>query len=416
MENNKKIFWITTQFPEGEKNRSGMFIYRTINVLSKYYPIIVICLYHSTPPIFSIFKRFKNYKEIFNEWRKLRSAEPTKPNYIDDSYEVIYVKYFRPPRGRFSFSEGYFAFRAIKKKVNKQLKLGNILLHANWLLPEGKAAELLSKKFSFPYIITLRGDEVDNLKVGSFNYKSIESILKNSKKVASVSHELFKVCESKNLYIKSDKRILTHNFYEVDKFIIKDKKEARKFVGVNDKSKILFFAGGLNKGKNVDVLIKSVGELIKESHALQLYIAGSGYEKNFLQDIANERKISDRIIFIGNLQPEELIEYYNAADLFCLVSKHEGLPNVVVESLLCGTPVIASSVAEIPFLIKEGINGFLVEPNSINSLCDKIKKGLVNYWDRNIIRESMKFLFPDNVLNEYRKLYNEFGLSIKKTE
>jgi teichuronic acid biosynthesis glycosyltransferase TuaC len=354
---------------------------------------------------------FKNFTEITSAWKKNLFSKPAKPSNSDD-INIIYIKYFRPPRGKLLFLEGYFAAKAIKKKVKKLLESGNILLHAQWLFPSGKATELLSKEFRLPYIITLRGDEVNHLKVGSYNYRSAETILKNSIKVASVSQDLFERCKKKNLIINDNKKAITHNFYEVNKFIIKDKKKAQENIGSNDESKILFFAGGLNKRKKVDILIESVYELCRVGCNIKLYIAGSGYEENSLKNLAKEKKIYGRIKFVGNLTTNELIEYYNAADLFCLASKYEGLPNVVVESLLCGTPVIASSVGEIPFLIKEGENGFLAESNSIPSFCNKIKKGLAHNWNRNYLRESMRHLFPENVLNEYKKLYNGFKLTI----
>jgi len=410
MQNKGSIFWLTTQFPKEENNRSGMFIYRTVKELSKYYPITVLCLYPLTPPIISMAKNFRNYKGIIKRWIKLNPLQPVKPD-KSDKFDVIYIKYFRPPRGKFSFLEGYFAFIAVKKKMKHLLEPGNILLHANWLFPAGKTAELLSKKFNLPYIITLRGSDVNYLKRNSYNYKSTASILENSSKVTSVSEALLEKCENLNLLV-NNKKAVTHNFYDIDKFTIKDKEKAREYVGLDNKSKMLFFAGGLTENKNVDVLIKSIHQLCAEGYDLQLYIAGTGNEENFLKNLAAEKKISDRVFFTGSLSPEELIEYYNAADLFCLVSKYEGLPNVIVESLLCGTPVVASSVGEIPCLIKEGINGFLVEPNSISSLSEKIKESLLLNWDRNALRESMSFLFTENVLNEYKKLYGEFDFFV----
>jgi glycosyltransferase involved in cell wall biosynthesis len=412
MENKRNIFWITREFPIGNYNRSGMFIYRTIKQLSKHYPITVIRLYHITPPIFSFIRYFKSFPEIFKQWKKIPFSKPIKPPESDD-FNVIFVKYLRPPRGRFSFLEGYFAFRAIDKKLKKLLKTGDNLLHANWIFPEGKAAELLAKKYNIPYIVTLRDAEIISLKLGSYNYKAAESILKNSKKVTSVANALFKECEVKDLSIKDDKKIITHNFYETDKFVVINKQDARKMLGIDDKDKMIFFAGGLDKVKNVDILINSFSELYQTFNDLKLFIAGIGYEEHSLRSLAKEKKVSDRVIFVGSLNTIDLVKYYNAADLLCLPSKNEGLPNVVVESLLCGTPVIASNVAEIPYLIKEGINGFLVQPNSISSLSDGITKGLTTTWNRKTIRESMYFLFPDNVLNEYKKLYEEFNFFIK---
>ncbi len=412
MENKKNIIWLTTQFPEGEKNRSGMFIYRTVKELTKHYPITVICLCPTTPPIIPMIKNWKNYKEIFKEWKKLHSNKPVKPKQAGQ-LNVIYVRYLRPPRGKFSFLEGYVAYRSIKKYIDELFKDKNILFHANWLFPAGKTAELLAKKFNSPYIITLRGSDVNSLNRNSWNYKSAKSTLKNSNEITSVSEKLLDRGRNMNLLDNNYTKKITHNFYETNKFIIKDKEKSRKFLGVAIKAKVVFFAGNLTKNKNVDLLIKSLYKLNLEKNYMQLYIAGSGYEEDFLNNLISERKIFDYVTFLGNIEPQKLIEYYNAADVFCLVSKNEGLPNVIVESLLCGTPVVATQVGEIPSLIKEGINGYLVTPNSVSSLSEKILKSLKTNWDRNIVRNSVSFLFPENVINEYKNLYREFGFDFE---
>ena len=400
------IFWLTHQFPSGNHNKSGMFIYRTVKELTNYYPVTVICFHPYTPPIISMLNARKGYKNIYNQWKELHPKKLVKPKGIDN-IKVIYIKYLRPPRGRLDFLEGWFAYFAVKGKLKKLLSKDKNLIHANWLFPIGKAAELLSKKFKIPYIITLRGSDINLLTLNSFNWNSANSILKNSSKITSVSNFLLQECKKKRLIDDDEKVYITHNFYDSKLFIIKDKLLARKNINIDNNFKIIFYAGGLRKLKNVDILINSVSQISKE-YRLKLLIAGSGYEENNLRSLAEEKNIMDSVIFVGRLDSKKIIEYYNAADLFCLVSKNEGLPNVIVESLLCGTPVIATSVGEIPVLIKVGINGHLVEPNSISSLSQKIKLGFETRWDRNILRESITFLSKENVIKEYNNIYREF--------
>ena len=400
------IFWITHQFPSGSHNKSGMFIYRTVKELAAYFPVSVICLHPYTPPIISMVKNRKGYKNIYKQWKEVHPKKLVKPKGLDN-INVIYVKYLRPPRGKLDFLEGWFAYYAVKKKIKNLLSGGKDLFHANWLFPVGKATELLSKKFGIPYIITLRGSDINLLELNSINWNSADSILKNSNKITSVSSFLLNECKKKKLSIDDKKIYITHNFYDSKLFIIKDKLLARKNINIDNNFKIIFYAGGLRKLKNVDILINSISQ-ISEEYRLKLFIAGSGYEENNLRSLVEEKNIKDSVIFVGKLDTKKIIEYYNAADLFCLVSKNEGLPNVIVESLLCGTPVIATSVGEIPNLIDEGINGYLVEPNSILSLSQKIQLGFETPWNRDILRESISFLSNENVLQEYNHIYKEF--------
>jgi glycosyltransferase involved in cell wall biosynthesis len=122
----------------------------------------------------------------------------------------------------------------------------------------------------------------------------------------------------------------------------------------------------------------------------------------------------NRVIFLGSLLANDLINYYNAADVFCLPSKSEGLPNVLVEALLCGTPVVASRVGGIPTLVNEGKNGFLVSPNSVPDLENKLKLSLESDWDRLAIRESVSHLFPEKVIEKYHQIYRDVSNSVKQ--
>lgn len=400
------IFWLTDQFPSGEKNRTGVFIYRTVKELAKYYPITVLCLYPYTPPLLFMLKNLRGSKNIFKQWKETHPQKLIKPTGLEN-VPVIYIKYIRPFRGKLDFLEGWFAYYAVKGKIKKLLSKDKDVFHANWLFPIGKMAELLSQKFRIPYIITLRGSDINLLEPNSLNWKSAVSMLKNSSKITSVSKFLLSECKRKKIIIDEKKLSITHNFYDTEQFIIKDKKLARRNIKADVNDRIIFYAGVLRKLKNVDILINSVHQLLP-TFSVKLFIAGTGYEENYLRNLVLEKNISNQVKFIGKLDTQIIIDYYNAADLFCLVSNSEGLPNVIVESLLCGTPVIATSVGEIPDLIKEGVNGYLVRPNSVSSLSQKIQLGFETIWDRKVLRESINFLSRENVLKEYKNVYKEF--------
>ena len=97
----------------------------------------------------------------------------------------------------------------------------------------------------------------------------------------------------------------------------------------------------------------------------------------------------------------------NAADIFCLPSKNEGTPNVIIESLLCGTPVIASNVGGIPDVIKHGENGYLFEPMNVKKLTNLLIKSLNQNWDRNSIRKSAERFYSSEVIKKYHVLYKK---------
>ena len=400
------IIWLTTQFPNGTDNKNGMFIYRTVRELSKYYSITVIVLHPVLPPIIPILKNFGFAKDIYKEWKTRFPQNPSKPKGIEN-INVLYSGFFRPPRLKDNYWEGWFAYKSVRKKIKKLIKNDKTILHATWLFPEGRAAYLLNKEFKIPYIVTLMGSDVNYLDVNSKKYEYAKNIFNTASMITSVSQALFNTCERKHLPIKKDKSFLTHTVYETEKFNIYDKNKIREKLKLETEAKIIFFAGALRKLKNVDILIKSISDLKGKFNNLKLLIAGTGFEEGNLKELVKRENLKNYVTFLGNLDAESLINYYNAADVFCLPSKNEGLPNVIIEALLCGTPVVASNVGELPFIIKEGKNGFLVEANSVNSLASKLLLALKQQWDRKYLRQSIDYLNTSAIIEEYNHVYNK---------
>ena len=95
--------------------------------------------------------------------------------------------------------------------------------------------------------------------------------------------------------------------------------------------------------------------------------------------------LEDRVIFAGPRGRKELASWYSAADLFVLASAHEGCPNVVLEALGCGTPVVATPVGNVPELIDRPEVGIVVE-RQVPALAEAIAEALSRTWDREAIR------------------------------
>ncbi|MBK8944263.1 MAG: glycosyltransferase [Ignavibacteriae bacterium] len=397
------IIWLTPEFPSNKDNTKGVYIFRTVAELSKYYQITIVSLYPAAPPIFEMLRYPKDWMRIYNDWKK-NYTEIDNPNSQYSALKIIYLRYFRLPRSYFHNIEGWFAYFQLKKQLPQLVKKDSIL-HANWIFPAGTLASIISKKFKIPFLISLMGSDINRLVEGTVFWKSAKKLLLNANKVTAVTNELFEACTKKNINIKPDNKIQIDNIYESEIFKIFDKNEIRNEISINRSEKIIFFAGGLVPVKNVDVLICAFENICKKLTHIKLIIAGSGSEEGLLKRLVQTKNLNDKIKFVGNLNTGNLVKYYNAADVFCLPSKNEGLPNVIVESFFCGTPVVASRVGGIPTIVQNELNGFLAEPNSVDDLTLKLEKSILINWNREEIRNSISHLMPEKVLIKYKILY-----------
>jgi glycosyltransferase involved in cell wall biosynthesis len=136
-----------------------------------------------------------------------------------------------------------------------------------------------------------------------------------------------------------------------------DKGALRSDLGFDDTEKLVLYAGRLSPEKGVDFLIQSCARL-NSSIQTKLLIAGDGPEKKRLQEIARTAGLADRIFWCGSI--DNVLPYLQAADLFVMPSRFEGLSNALLEAMACELPVIATDVTGNNELITHGDNGLLV--------------------------------------------------------
>ena len=121
----------------------------------------------------------------------------------------------------------------------------------------------------------------------------------------------------------------------------------------------LLFVGRLAAQKGVDVLLRALAEI---PGAWRLRIAGDGPERERLTAISASLGLAERVEFLGWAQRDELPALYRSADIFVFPSYDEGMPNVVLEALASGLPIVATRIAGTEQLVQHGTNGLLVPP------------------------------------------------------
>jgi len=140
-----------------------------------------------------------------------------------------------------------------------------------------------------------------------------------------------------------------------------------------NKYNIVGFVGRLTPEKNVVNLVIAFDNLIRSYKVdAKLFIIGDGILRNKIEEIIERRNLQDYVKIVGWVPREKLLSYYHLFKILVLPSYSEGLPYVVLEAMACGVPVLTSSVGSLPYIVKEGITGFLLESPSASSIAKKL--------------------------------------------
>lgn len=131
--------------------------------------------------------------------------------------------------------------------------------------------------------------------------------------------------------------------------------------------------GRLVPSKGQLVLIQAFEKLIRKGKNIYLHIVGGGPDKKILEEEAISRNLQKKIHFTGPVNPGEISEYYQFADIMALPSFAEGLPVVLMEAMAMEVPCIASCINGVPELIRHGVDGLLIAPSDVDQLAQTLE-------------------------------------------
>ncbi len=259
-----------------------------------------------------------------------------------------YIPFVKPPTQRRFFLALYRQVRNIRPQILMSYNWGAI--DAIWL---GRLARV-------PRIIhSEHGYNIDEAKSTNRKRDVVRSLLYSlSSKVIVVSHDLQMLMQQK--YHVQDQRVLfipngvdTH-YYTPDEG---ERKHTRTALGVHDQDVVIGFVGRLDPVKNLDFLLQAFALSAKQSQRLKLLIVGDGPERVRLEQLCQQQNLQSVVIFTG--KQERILPYLRALDIFLMTSLREQMPMTVLEAMAVGVPVVASNVGEIPYIVENGIEGFV---------------------------------------------------------
>jgi len=247
----------------------------------------------------------------------------------------------------------------------------------------GVFAWLIAKKFTnLPIIGTWHGtidlpfQEIFHLRknvLKSFAYLRMHNLFKEAVK----NFDLITYQNDENLislerFYKGPLEKITMGV-DFDEFFPRDKKSAREKLNLPLNKKVFLTISRLNTSKQIDKLIKVFNSLNPNFDFL-LIIAGHGsgkYEK-YIHELAKPLIDRDKILFPGYIRGKQLVNYYNAADLFMMVSKSEAGPVVSMEALACDIPIMTTDTGRVAEVLRENNTGIIVGKKSYKEWKDRI--------------------------------------------
>jgi D-inositol-3-phosphate glycosyltransferase len=178
---------------------------------------------------------------------------------------------------------------------------------------------------------------------------------------------------------------------DIDHFYPIPPDEAREAINLPVNERMLLFVGRIEPLKGLDTLLRAIAAMRKAGIHCQVphYLAVVGGDPSAtgenlssemirLQSLCSELGLNDMVLFLGKRDQASLPYYYSAADVLIMPSHYESFGMVALEAMACGTPVVASKVGGLAFLVVDGETGFVVPDNDPIALSEKLTLLLTN--------------------------------------
>ena len=228
---------------------------------------------------------------------------------------------------------------------------------------------MMKKLYRIPYIVSLRGGDVPGFR--PYDFKTFHKLMgpflriiwRSADAVIANSNGLRDLAVSFDSHI--DIPIIPNG---VDGAYYTNK--AREWSPPR-----LFSAGRTVYQKGLDLGLRALAQL--QDLEWEWRIAGDGPQLDALKSLAQELGMSERVTFLGWQSREELTRWYHHSNLFLFPSRHEGMPNAVMEAMSSGLPVVATRIAGNEELVLDGVTGLLVNAEDVNSLRDGLRRLIV---------------------------------------
>lgn len=381
------IALVTNQFPTPSEPERGIFTLQIATRLAARCRLTVVCPLPWFPAIPALrpLKAWYRYAEVPAAWER-------------DGIRVIAPRYPLLPK----LSEGLHArLMALRLRpvVTRLLRAeGLALINSHWLYPDSVAVHLAMGRRSVPHVPTGLGCDVNEFLDDPVKGPQIRGMLAAAPAITVVAESLRAHLIARG--VQPDRVTTIPNGIDAARFSVRDRGTARHALGLSGNRAYVLYVGRLSEEKAPGTLLAAVPSLLGTHPSTEVLVVGDGELRTTLVQQTHALGIADRVRFVGHQAYDRIPAWMAAANCLCLPSAREGCPNVVLEALGSGLPVVASHVGALPDLVTS-TSGMLVPPGSPAALATALGAALDRAWDRSAIRQTVASRSWERVADAY---------------
>jgi teichuronic acid biosynthesis glycosyltransferase TuaC len=364
-----RVAVVSTFFPNASAPYRTLFVQHLVSALADHADITVVAPIPYAPPWP---KRPR--------WTALRQVPYAARSGVSPVEHPRYIVIPKVP----AFSGLTYAL-AVAPALRRAAAAGGIdVIHVHCAYPDAVGVALVARALGIPFVITTHGSDINIYAMRKSLRRQIRWALSQAAAIIAVSEDLrTKIC---TLAPGLAPRVLCIPCSGVNPavFQVGEQSGGRAEHGLDPAARVALFVGNLVPIKGLDTLLAAWRILIANGSIGardRLIFIGDGPLRAHFLEAAASVTLAGTLKVLGPLPQGQIASWMRAASVLCLSSLHEGMPNVVVEALASGLPVVATAVGGIPTLVTPAINGYLVPSGDPGQLAEALTRAFDRKWD-----------------------------------
>ena len=391
-----KILTFSTLFPSSVRPVHGIFVETRLRELLKSGQVVSRVI-APVPWFPSANPRWGHYAQF--------AATPSRE--MRNGLDVFHPRYLLVPKVGMVAAPLAIALAAlptVKKLLNKGFDFD--VIDAHYFYPDGVAAALLGKWLNKPVVITARGTDLNLIPQFSLPRRMIRWASMQAQASIGVCSALMDVL--RDMGTPADRLHVMRNGVDLQRFQPQPQEASRSALGLSG-SPILLSVGYLIERKGHHLLLQAMPEILKHYPHARLVVVGDGDMRGALVQLARDLHIEPQVTFAGAIAQAELKHWYSAADVFVLASSREGWANVLLESMACGTPVVATRIWGTPEVVTDERVGLLVDHRNAEAIAAAVSRLLAHPPDRSQVRSYAEGYSWESTSQAQLELFNRLA-------